>query len=45
MLDGSTSYRHFTRLVPNTDSWPGYLTYTTLRHLAMSADTPSPGCP
>ncbi|MFD9412043.1 hypothetical protein ACFWBN_34225 [Streptomyces sp. NPDC059989] len=40
VLDGSTSYPHFTSLVPNTDPWPGYLTYTTLRHLALCADTP-----
>ncbi|MGW2987552.1 hypothetical protein [Streptomyces goshikiensis] len=40
VLDGSTSYPHFTLLVPNTDPWPGYLAYTTLRHLTLSADTP-----
>ncbi|MFD5421652.1 nucleoside-diphosphate kinase [Streptomyces sp. NPDC127069] len=40
VLDGSTSYPHFTSLVPNTDPWPGYLTYTTLRHLNLCADTP-----
>ncbi|MYT24618.1 hypothetical protein GTW69_30815 [Streptomyces sp. SID7760] len=40
VLHGSTSYPHFTRLVPNTDPWRSYLAYTTLRHLILSADTP-----
>ncbi|MFF3091749.1 nucleoside-diphosphate kinase [Streptomyces nojiriensis] len=40
VLDGSTTYPDFTRLVPHIDPWPGYLTYTTLRHVTLSADTP-----
>ncbi|MFD9078565.1 nucleoside-diphosphate kinase [Streptomyces erythrochromogenes] len=40
VLDGSTSYARFCGLVPDIDPWSGYLTYTTLRHLPLCADTP-----